>query len=244
MREIWGVFSLQARTRCVLLSKARSMRYLSILLILGCWTHWALGQEIVPLRAFEPLTFSENLQIPRYQIRQTFLISDTTFLLIGRRDSVPESEDGWRLLLMQKTGSRFQITQVMQPAGESYIYRPSFYQWGDRWLIFCELGAEYSWGVDGFLWDGAQIKSLGHLPVAAGIEPALDYAESILPFLRPAARGDRLQVRFADRGILDGALIRGVKLILNPGKPSTRINISPADLRYSWNMEGTLTRED
>lgn len=118
----------------------------------------------------------ENYHLEGYRIRHTVVISGKEKLLIA--SEIPEDikdSEGLRLLFLIDN----EVVYKTEDIGESYIYKPSFFQFTDSTLIIvCEQGFEYSAGIDIYELKNSRISYLGFLNMASNTD---DFPASIVP---------------------------------------------------------------
>lgn len=113
--------------------------------------------------------------------------------------------EGLRLIYIKNNKIEFKSKGV----GESYIYRPTFYKFNDNsLLIACEIGFEYSTGIDVFELSDHKIAKLGYIDIAMDND---DAPISIVPKMS-VERKSAGAYRFGFKG----------KVVINPGGKEER----------------------
>ncbi len=122
----------------------------------------------IPKR-IHPIVFAENVDLERYSEQKTIQLNENDLIVIARPDEYDANDEGLRLIYLRRENQRFKIQYISKGAGESYIFKPSFYEFTDSTkLIFAELGSEYSWGLEVFELKAGEVKYFGTIDVADG----------------------------------------------------------------------------
>ncbi|QSE97213.1 hypothetical protein [Fulvivirga lutea] len=151
----------------------------------------------------------KNFELEGYYVRDSYLLNDTERIVIASKITRETTEfEGLKLLYLIDNEIEF----ISQDAGESYIYKPTFYKFKDSTtIIACEQGFEYSIGIDLFELKSQKLKKLGYMDIASD---TLDMAESIVPHMKIERKyGDQYHFKFSGN------------LFINPGgKAETKIS--------------------
>ena len=180
---------------------------------------------------FEPIKFKDNISLKGFEVLETYKLSEEHLILIARPEEHDPKNEGLRILHLKFNGERFKVTFVSYGAGESFIYQPTFFRKDDKTVIVCEMGTEYSWGMDAFLLYEGTFTRLGNMNVAAryGNE---EHQEPAVPFLNIMEEENALLFSFKNR----------IRLYFNPGQEDEK-TIQPTTLSYryhfsnGWEME-------
>ena len=180
---------------------------------------------------FDPIKFEENISLRGFDVLETYKLSDEDFILIAKKDPFDPEDEGLKIIHLRYNGERFKVTFASYGAGESYIYKPTFFRKGDKIIIVCEMGTEYSWGLDAFLLVEGEFIRMGNMNVAADANNE-NHQESAASFLEISEDADTLLFTFQNR----------VRLFLYPGEEE-ETTIQPSSLSYryhfadGWSME-------
>ena len=188
------------------------------------------------MKRLDPIRFEKNIAIDDYEVLETYQLSESHYFLIATSNDAIYHEDdsGLRLIHLVKDGDRHIIDFVSRGIGESGLYRPTFFEGLDRVVVVCEMGEEYSWGLDVFLLESDTLKRLGNINLAAKINND-EQQESVVPFLRIEEGNDNLVFRFLKKKKLFDIEIEDVNLFYKPGQIEEEI-ISTNQIRYHYSM--------
>ncbi|MBA4054542.1 MAG: hypothetical protein C0490_07515, partial [Marivirga sp.] len=145
------------------------------------------------------LTKDSKFKLEGFIIRDTYILNGTERFVIASQVTDDKSTfEGLRLLFVKKDKIEFKSKDV----GESYIYRPTFYKFKDSsLLIACELGFEYSLGVDIFEFRQGKITEIGNLDIASNTD---EIPTTIVPNMKIEKKfGDQYHFKFAGPTVIN-----------------------------------------
>lgn len=181
-----------------------------------------------------PAKISENFTLEGYQIKDAFELNSEYKVLIGRPEIHTDEDEGLRLIILKNDSILF----VGKGQGESYIYRPNFYKDASDIIIICEAGAEYTWGVDGYILNNSSLKPIGFLNLGAVINK-IDYPESVISLLRITKVKKDIVFDFPQTLKYENHVFESVDLIYKPGQEGSEI--IPLDaIKYVYNEQDGL----
>lgn len=197
-----------------------------------------LCQSKTLMNEFKPMKFKENIRLQGYEINETYKINNKTFILIGKPEKYNSKDEGLRIIYLAEEKGRYKIHFVSKGVGESYIYTPTFFQGNGRTIIVCEMGTEYSWGMDAFLLQDSMFIKLGNIDVAANINEE-EHQESAVPILRIEDLKESIEFKFSEEKMYQGVKVNSISLFYKPGQRSEEI-LSVKEISYKWS--GTWER--
>jgi len=160
------------------------------------------------------LTKDNKFKLDGFNVQDSYVLNQKERFVIANQLTTDNAKiEGLRLLYIEENKIKFKSEDV----GESYIYRPTFYKFkDDRIIIVCELGFEYSTGVDVFEYNKGQITKLGYIDIASNVDdnnPASIVPNMTIEFMY----GDQYNFKFKGRvfinpGGKDETKIEGEKL--------------------------------
>jgi hypothetical protein len=114
------------------------------------------------------LTKDSNFKLDGFNVRETYIINEKEKFIIASKITNDKTDyKGLKFLYYINNNIKFSSTDV----GESYFYRPTFYQFQDgTLLIVCEKGFEYFAGIDIFQLSHGNVNMLGNIDIASATE--------------------------------------------------------------------------
>lgn len=135
-----------------------------------------------------PLKFKDNIELKGFTIQQTYKLDENNFILIGQK-YVEITDDnlydmGYKLIHLKRDSIYFKIHFESNGAGESYVYRPTFYKSSnDSIIILCNSATEFDCGISCYSYFEGKVKDIGFINASAKINN-IDYEQSLVPFLK------------------------------------------------------------
>lgn len=167
------------------------------------------AEENIPGESAKQIQLAEedNFNVEAYSVRHSYLFSETEKFVIASKITEGKNDiEGLRLLYFKNNQIKFKSEHI----GESYIYKPSFFQFKDSsLLIVCEKGYEYSSGVDVYEYKNSKVKYLGFIDLAANTD---DFMTSIVPNMT-VEKDTQDNYKFSFKG----------ELYINPGGENEKI---------------------
>ncbi len=164
------------------------------------------------------LATDKTFKLDGFTVRDSYQLNENERFVVASQQTANQADiEGLRLIYIKENKIEFKSPNV----GESYIYRPTFYKFQDNsFLIVCELGFEYSLGVDIFELKEGRILKIGNIDVASNTD---DIPTSIVPNMTIEKKyGDQYNFTFKGETVInpggreetkiDGRLIKGIYL--------------------------------
>jgi hypothetical protein len=109
-----------------------------------------------------------SLQLDGYNIREIYKFQGDTLIIIAK-ETANYGSHGLQLIIARFINRSLNPVFLSNEQGDSFFIRP-YYSWTgsleDSKLILCEIGTEYSWGIQAFIIKGESIEYIGLLDVS------------------------------------------------------------------------------
>lgn len=178
------------------------MSRLALIVILCClfWISSLMGQDRLSYEPYVPIKFKTNIDVNGFEELETYKLSSEEFVLIGEKKV--SYTKGLRLYYLKKIEERFRVLFSTHGQGESYYFKPFFYQTdaGHR-LVIAEIGTEYSWGVHVYSIQDSNMIDVGFLNLA-GTKAPENYPASILDQMQVYQKGTDILFEFTGTVLL------------------------------------------
>ncbi|MCB0402229.1 MAG: hypothetical protein KDD41_09115 [Flavobacteriales bacterium] len=185
--------------------------------------------DVFGYEQFFPAKISEDIQLDGYRIIDAYELDSDFKILIGRPEIETSENEGLRIIVLKDDAISF----IGDKQGESYIYRPTFYKESNNVIIICELGTEYSWGFDAYLFTNSTLNKIGFFNLGAAINK-IDHPESAIPLLRIRALKKDIFFDFPPTLIYETYDAETIDLIYKPGQKESEI-IPLDSINYIYN---------
>ncbi len=190
------------------------------------------SQTSLDFKKFNPTKFKENISIEGYTIKDSYKINDSSIILIGLPKQHNEKDEGLRIFHLIKKENKYNIQYISAGVNESYIYHPTFFKLKNQIVIICEMGAEYSWGLDAFLLENDSLKKLGNMNIATKINNE-EHQESAISFLEINRKDTIIVFSFKNSHIINEIEIFCPFLYHKPGQENEE-SIPTNSISFVW----------